>query len=188
MDCSPPAPPACNVFQNRGAPPAPWLGDGGHAPFLGLGARSPEAPLPGEGKRGTPCTPGGGCAPCTLNLGARMGFVVASPSFSGVGLPQAPTAPCARPPTFLETVGTSPCKPGLFCGPCTLLEGNEGFVVACVLRQRGDGLALTALSGQASPSAAYVPALSGQASPSAAYVRGAVERVRRLRQLLTRRH
>ena len=76
------------------------------------------------GNRGTRCTPGGGCSPCTL-LGERgFCFGLRPPSAGGLAWP----APLSHRPTLQRfwKQGDSPCTPGGGCSPCTLL-GERGF-------------------------------------------------------------
>ena len=109
--------------------------------WLGL-RRCPTGPPSNVfGNRGLPCTPGGGCAPCTLLGGGRelalagrmlpnlrplppawgTGVLLRlAPSFSGgIGLACA-VVPPAHPPTFLET-GDSPVPPAGAAPPAPCL-------------------------------------------------------------------
>ncbi len=110
------------------APPAPCLGNGGVVVACALlqrwgwlgGRRCPTGPPSSViGNRGTRCTPGGGCAPCTL-LRERGGCRGLRPP-SAVGLVwRAPLSHLAHPPTFLETGGLP-----LYQRPCTLLGNGD---------------------------------------------------------------
>ena len=85
------------------------------------------------GNRGTRCTPGGGCSPCTL-LGERgFCFGLRPPSAGGLAWP----APLSHRPTLQRfwKQGDSPCTPGGAAPPAPCL-GNGGFVLACALLQR----------------------------------------------------
>ena len=151
MACAvvPPGPPS-NVLGNRGtrctsggvAPPAPCLGNGGFVAacallqrwgWLGV-RRCPTGPPSNVfGNRGTRCTPGGGCAPCTLLGGRGFCFGLRPPSAVGLAW-RAPLSHLAHPPTFLETGGHA--VPPTGAAPPAPRLGDGGFVLACALLQR----------------------------------------------------
>ena len=80
----------------------------------------------------SPCTPGGGCAPCTL-LGDG-GSLGPAPSFSGGSGLACAVVPPAHPPTLLGTGGL-PLYPRRGLRP-PHPAGGRGFVGACAILQR----------------------------------------------------
>ena len=93
--------------------------------WLGLRAIPPAPPSDVFGNRGTRCTPGGGCAPCTLlgDQGCCCGLCPSS--WDGLAWP-APFVPPGPPSNVFGNRGTPPVPPGGGCAPCTLLgDGGE---------------------------------------------------------------